>query len=211
VALFRRREQDAPAPEGAQSAAQSAVQAAVQSAVHAAVAALHPGAEPRTLEVRAVPDRPFEGAVHAYRAEDHWLLVTEGLAGQDTAELTLRVAPDELAAAPPAVPWPFQVLVFLANSAVTSGRGFAEDARLDNDAPFNGDQAATARCLVFVADRALTTPGDDPESGSGTGVTFIQAVPVTADELETAGEKGTAAVTGPLAEDNPLLVARLYR
>jgi Suppressor of fused protein (SUFU) len=199
VALFKRRERDAAAPESA------------PSAVQAAVAALHPGAEPRTLEVRAVPDRPFQGAVHAYRADDHWLLVTDGLAGQVGTELSLRVAPDELADVPPAVPWPFQVLVFLANSAVSSGRGFAEDARLANDSPFNGEEAATARCLVFVADRALTPAAEDAADPSSERPAFIQAVPVTADELDTAGEKGTAVVTGPLAADNPLLVARLYR
>jgi hypothetical protein len=208
VPLFSRRarvaQQDAPSAPPGQVAADSAV-----SAVQRAVTAAYPDAEPRTLAVRAMPDRPFAGSVHAYPLRDHGLLVTDGLAGHGWPELTLRVSTDDLIGLPPAVPWPFQVLVFLANSAVSSGRGFGPASRLENSSPFNGDANATARCLIFTPDPHLL-PGGADAAAEDASLRFLQVVPVTQEELAEAAERGSAEVTGRLADGNPLLIARLY-
>jgi hypothetical protein len=203
MALFRRRSAagtSRPAPAAGPEPAGSAVEQAVRAA-HPEAAV--PAGESSTLSVRARPDRPFAGAVHAYRTGDHCLLVTDGLAASGWPELTLRVGPDELAGGPGAVPWPFQVLVFLANSATTSGTGFTGTSRLENGAPFNGDPAAEATCLVFVPDPELRPAG--PE-----GPGFVATVPVTPGELEAAAVDGTAGVAAKLSAGGPPL-ARLYR
>lgn len=158
------------------------------------------------------PDRapPAEGAhlhaVHAYRGEDHWHLVTVGLTdpglpgpnapvkGVDGGwgyELTLLTP---AADAPPA--WAFELLTGIARTGVTLGRPFHAGARLAPGAPVDG----AASELVAIGLRA------DPLVRPDGNARLLQAVGVTVGEYKLMQRVGTALVLGRLAQRDPLLV-----
>jgi len=157
------------------------------------------------------PDRrpPAEGAplhaVHAYRGEGHWHLVTVGLTdpglrgpnapvqgvkGGWGYELTLITT---AADAPP--PWAFELLTGIVRTGVTLGRPFHAGARLAPGAPVDG----AASELVAVGIRA------DPLVRPEGPAKLLQAVGVTAGEYKLMQRVGTALVLDRLAQRDPLL------
>jgi hypothetical protein len=192
----------------------------------------HPEVEPGVL---ALPpsDRPFDGALLAFRLTDSWRLVTAGLARPDHVvpampegasgfgiELSVRLPvgdsgragdrgrDDDHGGAGPdqPAPWASELLRVLADQVVASGEPFLPGHRLENRNPLDGDPTSTATCLLFTADRDLHRV-DGP-----TGVfEFVQVVPVTRDELAEARDASTEAVIDRLLRDSPDLIARLCR
>lgn len=170
------------------------------------------GAEPP--DHRALPRGhrpPAEGAVlhgiSAYRAQDHWHLVTFGLsdvvaktAGDPPGvsrfghELTLMTPPAERAP-----DWAFALLLGTARVCLATGRSFHAGARLAPGAPVDGG----ASKLVALGLRAdpLATPAAFPHGR----FTFLQAVGVTEMEFRLMRRAGTLVVLEKLAARDPLL------
>ncbi len=175
----------------------------------------HPRIKPGVLPVPE-SDRPFDGAVLAYPLEDSWRLVTAGLARPDREgthpepgssglgiELSLRLPLGE-GKQPPG--WGAALLRTLADQVVANGAAFLPGHRLENRNPLDGDPASVATCLIFIKDKDLGQV-DGP-----TGIfQFVQAVPVTAEELARARDESNDVVLDALRRDNPQLIARLTR
>jgi hypothetical protein len=175
----------------------------------------HPQVKPGVLPVPE-SERPFDGAVLAYQLEDSWRLVTAGLARPDREgaqpepdssglgiELSLRLPLGD-AKQPPG--WGAELLRTLADQVVAKGAAFLPGHRLENRNPLDGNPASVASCLIFVKDVDLNRV-DGP-----TGVfQFVQAVPVTPDELARARDETNDVVIDALQKDNPELIAQLTR
>lgn len=182
-------------------------------AIEAAFQQLHPGVEPLRFGRRPSSDENrWDGSVHAYDAGDHWHLITYGLSDVKGVtddwpgfELTLRVDPSEVQ--PDVLGWPIRLLGTLADYVVSTGKLFGPGSRMESATSLNGDEASTARCLIFVPDVSFeagiaVTNGD---------VDILQVVPVTLEELQHSKETSVQQLDRDLSADNPLLVARLYR
>ena len=175
----------------------------------------HPLLKPGVLPVPE-SERPFDGAILAYRLDDSWRLVTAGLARPDRAgakpepessglgvELTIRL-PLSDAEQPPG--WAAELLQTLADQIVANGAAYLPGHRLENRTPLDGNPASVASSLLFVKDKDLSRV-DGP-----TGVfQFTQVVPVTVEELARARDESNEAVLAGLEADNPQLIARLTR
>jgi suppressor of fused protein SUFU len=181
-------------------------------AIDAALQKLYPGVEP---DHRApIPGVHFGGGVHgisAYRAADHWHLVTYGLTelwvkepGSNPEisgwgyEMTLRVAslPEEQRAPE----WPFNVLVGLAKHTRNNGKPFLVGDRIDLRGPIDG------RLSRFTA-LAVTLDPQLPMLNTANGrVAFHQLVGTTAEQLHEMKQTSTATVLEKLEKTNPLLI-----
>lgn len=182
-------------------------------AIESAFQQLHPGVEPlRVGRHPSIDENCWDGSVHVYDAGDHWHLITYGLSdvkgltdGWPGFELTLRVDPPEVQ--PDVLGWPMRLLVSLADYVVSTGKLFGPGSRMESSTPLNGDEASTARSLIFVPDISF-------EGGIvvATGeVAILQVVPVTLAELQLSRETSVQQLDRDLSADNPLLIARLYR
>lgn len=152
--------------------------------------------------VARAPEGDALGGIAAYRGDDHWHLVTLGLAdvvpaNRDGAapgplghELTL-ITP--ATARPPA--WAFALLDGAARTAIAVGRPFHPGARMAPGAPVDGARSS----LVALGIRA------DPLVPSAGPVAVLQAVGVTLREYGLMRRVGTALVLERLADRDPLL------
>ncbi|MFS8101931.1 suppressor of fused domain protein [Lentzea alba] len=176
---------------------------AIQSAVEATV----PAQEPVHWGTNNLPGQGVYG-LSAYRADDHWFLVTFGLTelftkdSDDPAvsgfgiELTIRVPPADT---PPL--WAPNLLMKLGDYVHSSGRVFAAGHRMDPGGPITGSPGTGLTALAFTEDPVLGTI-DTPH---GT-VQFLTVVGITADELGQAKASSTADVLdnlGPLLITDP--------
>lgn len=169
----------------------------------AAAFAAHHGDGATRLVARA-PEGDVLGGIAAYRAADHWHLVTLGLAdvvpdprdgspdpdrlGQ---ELTLLVP---AADRPPA--WAFSLLDGAARTAIAVGRPFHAGARMAPGAPVDGAGSG----LVALGVRA------DPLVAAAGPHEVLQLVGVTSGEYLLMQRVGTALVLERLAARDPLLL-----
>jgi hypothetical protein len=178
-------------------------------AITSAVEALYPGVAP--VHRAPTPGPAFGSGVQgisAYRAPDHWHIVTYGLSElyekvSDELEwsgwgfeLTMRVRP--LAQEPP--PWPFNLLERLAQETQRNGTIFAPGHRLDSRAPIDGAESPFT-ALAFTLDPQLQTM--DTPNGR---LDFLQVVGITATELAEMQISSTDDVLGRFAMSDPLLV-----
>ena len=124
-------------------------------------------------------------AVHVYRAEDRWHLVTEGVAGGELSVLTPAGADG---AQPPG--WAVALLLGAAATAAAVGRPLHAGARLAPGPPLDG--ARTGLVALGVREDPV-----DPE--------VRQLVGVTRGEHALMGRTSTALVLARLAERDPLL------
>jgi len=155
---------------------------------------------------------------HRLADPDHFHLVTYGLTeltekqSDDLGrsgwgfELSLRVA-----AGPPTTPdddpsWAVDLLTNLAAYVWTSGHGFAAGDHVDLRGPIRIGAETDLTAAVLVVDPALGRM-----RGPFGRLSFLQLVALTADELEVCRTVGTDALTGVLAERDPLLITRLDR
>lgn len=162
-------------------------------------------------EHRATRDPSAPGTVvagiSAYRGEDHWHLVTQGLtdlAGKTAGdppnvsrfghELTLLTP---AADRPPA--WAYDLLLGTARVCVTVGRAFHAGARLAPGAPVDG--AASALVAVGLRADPLAKPSAFPFGR----YLFLQAVGITATEYRLMQRASTLMVLERLALRDPLL------
>ena len=187
-------------------------------AIDEALARMHPGVSP--VHMAMSPGlglgSPLQG-ISAYRADDHWHLVTYGLTelfakesdDPDTSgwgyELTLRVTPSD---EPPA--WAFNLLTKIAE-VVQQGAGFALWHRLGVGGPITGSPDCVLHSLAFVPD-ALAP---DTVEGSFGAFSLVQIVGLTDDELDemktSGGTDATEAVIERLRVGNPLLITDATR
>lgn len=169
--------------------------------VEAAFAA-HYGDGAVRLVARAPEDDVLRG-IAAYRGEDHWHLVTLGLAaivppardgvapaGPFAQELTLLTPAAER---PPA--WAFALLDGAARTAIAVGRPFHAGARMAPGAPV--DRAGSGLVALGMREDPLVTPKGP--------IQLLQAVGVTAGEHLLMQRVGTALVLERLAARDPLL------
>lgn len=156
----------------------------------------------RGREASAGGPGPLDG-IAVYRGEEHWHLVTLGLAavvppvredrpdpGALGHELTVLVPPTD---EPPA--WAFGLLDGAARTAVAVGRPFHVGARMAPGAPVDGGRSG----LVATGVRA------DPVIPAAGGAELLQLVGVTAGEFLLMQRVGTALVLEKLAARDPLL------
>lgn len=140
--------------------------------------------------------------IAAYRGDDHWHLVTIGLADVVPAlregatpaplghELTLLTP---AADRPPA--WAFAILDGAARTAIAVGRPFHPGARMAPGAPVDGASSG----LVALGVRT------DPLVAAAGPAAVLQAVGVTRAEYGLMQRVGTALVLERLADRDPLL------
>lgn len=180
--------------------------------IEATARAVYGGAAP---DHRAPPPQqqpPHEGGVlngiSAYRADDHWRLVTFGLtdlfaktAGDPAGvshfghELTLTTPPTDRAP-----DWAFELLMGTARVVATHGRPFHAGARLAPGGPVDG----AASKLVALGLRA--DPVLKPATFPFGKYLFLQAVGVTDVEFRLMRRAGTLMVLDRLAVRDPLLL-----
>ena len=184
-------------------------------AIDQALAALYRGSEP--IHRAPIPGPAFGGGVQgisAYRADDHWHLITYGLSelyAKETDdpevsglgyELTFRPRLGE-DAQPPS--WAFNLLEQVARTA-REGTDFWIGHRLDVGGPITGDASCRLVALAFVLDPQLGVV--DTPNGA---LAFLQLVGVSADELAEMQQSSTADVLERLQKDTPLLVTDVER
>src|SRR5712691_10241740 len=181
-------------------------------AIDAALQKLYRGIEP---DHRApIPGVHFGGGVQgvsAYRAADHWHLVTYGLtelwakepgSPPDISgwgyEMTFRLAslPEEQRAPE----WPFNVLVALAKHTRNNGKPFWVGDRIDFGEPIDG---GTSRLSAFAV--AIDTELPILHTPNGR-MAFHQLVGITADELAEMKQTSTASVLEKLQKTSSLLI-----
>jgi hypothetical protein len=177
---------------------------------------VYPG-RPVTRQLSPQDGSPFAGGIVITRGEDHWSLVTAGLglptrtpreAGYSGRgiELSIKVDLDALDPRSDDPPWAFGLLARLADYVEETDTVLLPGARIRSPGPLGGDPAEPAHNLLFTSDRVLRTIDGPPGR-----IDLVQVVPATDEELARAETFSTAAVVDTLAEDNPLLIARLYR
>jgi suppressor of fused-like protein len=181
-------------------------------AIDAALRKLYPGVEP---DHRApIPGVHFGGGVQgisAYRAANHWHLVTFGLTelwtkdqGSDPDvsgwgyEMTFRVTslPEEKRAPE----WPFNVLVALAKHTQNNGKPFWLGDRIDFGGPID---AGTSRFTALAVAMDPELPILHTPNGQ---MAFHQLVGITADQLAEMKQTSTASVLEKLQGTNSLLL-----
>lgn len=168
----------------------------------AAAFAAHYG-DGATRRVARAPAGDVLGGIAAYRGEDHWHLVTLGLAGVRPAPRDGAAEPDplghELTLLVPAAdrppPWAFVVLDGAARTAIAVGRPFHPGARMAPGAPIDGAGSGLV-ALGVRADPLVTAAGPDA---------VLQLVGVSAGEYLLMQRVGTALVLERLAARDPLL------
>jgi hypothetical protein len=181
-------------------------------AIDVALRKLYPGVEP---DHRApIPGVHLGGGVQgisAYRAANHWHLVTFGLTelwakdqGSDPDvsgwgyEMTFRVTslPEEKRAPE----WPFNVLVALAKHTQNNGKPLWLGDRIDFGGPIDG---GTSRFTAL----AVAMDPELPILHTPNGQTaFHQLVGITADQLAEMKQTSTASVLEKLQGTNSLLL-----
>jgi len=161
---------------------------------------------------------PLAG-ISVYRAEQpspHWHVVTYGFSdlydkeGDDPEtsgygfELTMRLTrqPDE--EQPPA--WAVNMLQNLARYVFGSGNVFSSGHHLDANGPIKLGSDTKLTALAFITDPEL----GEIETPNGK-VAFVQAVGITADELEATQMWNTLGVLRVLGESCPLYMTDLER
>ena len=187
-------------------------------AIDLALARLYPGVVP-------VHMAPFPGAhmpgggvqgISAYRADDHWHLVSYGLSELYEKvsrqpeisgwgfELTIRVArePDDTEAPQ----WAFNLLERLARVTQAEKRRYKVGDRIELDGPLDGRSTTRLRALTVVRDPQLGIL----ETPNG-AVEFRQLVGVTSNELDFLRTGSGALVLEHLGEGNPLFVTDVRR
>lgn len=175
-----------------------------RAAILTAFAARHGDAGPAVEVAAPEPSLP---AIAAYRAADHWHLVTLGLTdqavktpGQAAAvsgfghELTLTVPATDT---PPG--WAFSLLIGAARVCVTYTRPLHAGARMAPGGPVDGLTSALVACGVRV------DPAVVPTTFPFGRFVFLQLVGVTDVEYRLMQRAGTAAVLDALARRDPLL------
>jgi len=160
---------------------------------------------------------PLQG-IDVYRVDDpaHWHYVTYGMSElweKETddpevsgwgLEYTIRVAraPDDTSAPG----WPVGFLNNLARYVIESGNEVVAGHHFDLNGPIALGVDTAIRAGAFTVDAALGSI----ETPNG-GVTFVQAVGLTLDELAAARAWDTAKVLALLQARDPLLITDLAR
>lgn len=170
------------------------------------------------LPLRLGGNDPLNG-ISAFRSEwpsPHWHVVTYGFSdlfdkeGSDPDysgygfELTMRLTrqPDEEQPSP----WAINMLQNLARYVFNSGNVFNSGDHMDANGPIMQDSDTQLTALAFITDSEL---GEiDTPNGK---VAFIQAVGITADELQATQEWNTLGVLSVLAGAHPAYVTDLTR
>ncbi len=160
-----------------------------------------------------VPGPAFGGGVQgisAYRAADHWHLVTYGLTelydkvSDDPStsgwgyELTFRIPVD--GDEPPA--WAFNLLERVARQTQVSGVVFGSGHRIDPGGPIDGERSPL-NALAFTSDPQLGSI----ETSNGR-LEFLQLVGITKEQLQEMKDTTTDNVLSRLATTNPLLISK---
>jgi suppressor of fused-like protein len=162
---------------------------------------------------------PLRGiTVHRVPDPDHWHLVTYGLTELDEKEsddpsqsgwgfeLTMRL-PVGQGTDPAAEPsWAADLLTNLAAYVWTTGHGFAPGHHVDLRGPVKLDTPSPLTAAVTAVDPTLGRM-----RGPYGRVTFLQVVPITADELELCRTWSTDGVLAALADADPLWLTRMDR
>ena len=180
-------------------------------AITAAAVVLYGDLEP--IHRAPIPGPAIGGGVEgisAYRAPDHWHLVTYGLSelydkiSDDPTtsgwgyELTLRIPVDS--DEPPA--WAFKLLEQVARQTQVSGVVFGAGHRLDPGGPIDGERSRL-NALAFTSDPQLG--GIETPNGH---LMFLQLVGITGEQLQEMKATTTDAVLRRLATTNPLLISK---
>jgi hypothetical protein len=177
-------------------------------AIEAAVAQVATDPEPLHWGTGALPGQTGIYGLNAYRADDHWLLVTFGLTdlfGQDQGaevsgwgfELTMRVP--RTGEQPPA--WALDLLDKLGQYVFSSEQPLAAGHRMDPGGPITGEPGTRLTALAFTEDPRLPRI----ESALGRAI-FLTVVGITADELALMKASSTDEVLQRLRASSPLLV-----
>ena len=189
------------------------------AAIDAALERLYPGQQPRHF---ANPAARFKGdqlvGVSAYRRQEpvpHWHYITYGLTdlfgeqepGSEKSgfgfELTFRVASDDDVDPPM---WPLTMLNSLAQYVGTSGAGLGHGHWMGDRGPITDVAPTKLTSMAFSRDPELA-PIDSP-SGC---VEFLQAVPLTTDEIRAVTAWNTHGLLSAIAPVMPLWVTDLQR
>lgn len=173
------------------------------------------------VSARLGGDDPIEG-ISVYRAIDplpHWHYVTYGYSdlfepavpGQEFSgygmEMTFRLASDaaqDLSSQPPL--WPMDLLQNVARYVFSTGNVFAPGHFINANGPISLDDPTELVALGFVADPdlgSIVTPNGQ--------VRFVQAVGLTADEMELGSAWNMSAFLELLTEQVPRGVTDLVR
>jgi suppressor of fused len=160
--------------------------------------------------------------LHRVAEPDHWHLVTRGLSELDAKEsddpeqsgwgfeLTMRIPVEDPAGAgsdPAAEPsWAADLLTNLAAYVWTGGHGFAAGHHVDLRGPVKLETGSALTAAVLAVDPTLGRM-----KGPFGRLSFLQLVPITADELELCRRWSTDGVLAALAERDPLWITRLDR
>lgn len=183
-------------------------------AIEAAVARVVPAQRPLHWGTNALPGQDGIYGLSAYRAGDHWLLVTFGLSelfSKDSAdpevsgwglELTMRVPATE--EQPP--PWTLRLLQQLGRYVFSSGRPFDHGHRMDPGGPITGKPDTRLTAVAFATDPELGTIS----TPHGT-VHFLTVVGITGEELAQMKATSTAHVLAGLTATSPLLITDTSR
>ena len=174
-------------------------------AIEAAVAQVVADPSPLHWGTGTLPGQTGIYGLSAYRAGDHWLLVTFGLTdlfGQDAGaevsgwgfELTMRVP--RTAEQPPA--WALSLLDKLGQYVFGSEQPLAAGHRMDPGGPITGESGTRLTALAFTEDPQL------PRIASALGrAIFLTVVGITSDELALMKATSTEQVLATLP---PLLL-----
>jgi len=174
-------------------------------AIEAAVVRVVADPSPLHWGTGALPGQTGIYGLSAYRADDHWLLVTFGLTdlfGQGEGaevsgwgfELTMRVP--RTAEQPPA--WSLTLLDKLGQYVFGNEQPLASGHRMDPGGPITGEPGTRLTALAFAEDPRLPRI----ESPLGRAL-FLTVVGITADELARMKATSTDQV---LAALSPLLI-----
>lgn len=173
----------------------------------------YPDAEPVLTELDLqLAEGTLPACVYSFRVADHWHLAACGLSELEEKttdrpdvsgfgiELSLRVS------GPPGTPpdWAVRLLHQLMEYVYRTAHPFAAGHHVDLKAPIAPNTDFTA--LIFAEDRTLceaTTPNGR--------LRYLQAYPVTRDELKTAEDWDSRALTEILRKKTPHLIADLRR
>jgi suppressor of fused len=191
-------------------------------AIDGALAPLYPGQEPRHVGplikwMMGGPD-PLDG-ISAWKRADpvpHWHFVSYGLSelyrkeSENAAisgwgfELTFRLTCDAAGEAPPA--WAFSLMQNLARYVFQSGNVLGDGEWMDTNGPIALETDTRLQALAFINDPEL--PSIETPNG---GVTFVQIVGLTLDEMEAGKQWRTRGLLDALSPYMPLWTTDLSR